>query len=655
MCGLTGILDVGGTAASAGELAAAVQVMATTLVHRGPDGEGSWADPSGAVALGHRRLAILDLSQHGAQPMTSANGRYVLVYNGELYNFRSMRAELRDYPFRGDSDTEVLLAAVERWGLHAALRRANGMFALAVWDRRLRTLHLARDRVGEKPLYYTWIGDRLVFGSELKALRQSPGFDAPISRDSLTLLLRFGHVPAPYTIHAGVAKLSAGQLLTVSADGAAGNGVPEAYWSLREVVEHGRTHPFRGSAADAVAELSGLLTESVRGRLESDVPLGAFLSGGLDSSLVTAVAQSVSPRPIDTFTVGMDDPRLDEAADARAVAAHLGTAHHEITCRPEDALALVPRLPQLYDEPFADPSALPTALISALARQHVTVCLSGDGGDEVFGGYNRYVLGQKAWRWMRRTPTAARRSGARMLLAAQPETWDRVGAGLERFLPAGSRQRSYGVKAHKLAGLLAATDARSLYVRLASAWPNPEAVVVGAVEPPTAATAGAPWGRHTDPIEQMMLADGLVTLPDDMLVKVDRASMAASLETRLPLLDPDVVEFAWRLPMELKVHGGVGKWVLRRVLDGYVPRELVERPKTGFDPPLGEWLRGPLRDWAEDLLDSSLLRQQGFLDPEAVRRVWGEHLALRRNHEYALWAVLSFQQHVAAMRPALAA
>jgi asparagine synthase (glutamine-hydrolysing) len=648
VCGVTGALDVAGRAESAAHLAGTVDAMAGTLRHRGPDSGGCWHDPSGAVALGHRRLAILDLSVHGHQPMASGSGRYVLSYNGELYNFRALRRELgaAGHRFRGGSDTEVLLAAVEQWGLNAALRRANGMFAFALWDAQRRELHLARDRLGEKPLYYSWLGDQLVFASELKGLRAHPGFAAPVSRAALTLLLRHGYVPAPYSIDDGVWKLPAGCLLTVAADGPPGNGEPQAYWSLREVAERGAADPFSGSAQEAVAHLDALLAEAVRGRLESDVPLGAFLSGGVDSSVVAALAQAASDRAVKTFTVAMDDPRLDEAADARAVAAHLGTEHHEVRCSSADALALVPRLPEMYDEPFADPSQLPTALISEVARRQVTVCLSGDGGDEVFGGYNRYVLGRKAWRWMRRTPAGARRSAARMLLAAEPETWDRVGARIGRLLPAGARQRSYGVKAHKLAGLLGATSEEAMYLRLMSQWHAPAEVVPGAAEPLTVVTDPAAWPDLPDATARMLFLDGVTTLPDDMLVKVDRASMAASLETRLPLLDPAVVEFAWRLPMAMKIRGGRGKWVLREVLHRRVPRELVERPKTGFDPPLGEWLRGPLRDWAEDLLDARRLEDQGFLDPVPVRRSWDEHLTGQRNNDYPLWAVLMFQAHV---------
>ena len=648
MCGIAGLLDVGGRVEGVASLAAIAEAMSDTLRHRGPDDGGCWHDSTGAVALSHRRLAILDLSVLGHQPMTSETGRYVTTYNGEIYNFRLLHRELSAarHQFRGGSDTEVLLAAIEHWGLNAALDRITGMFGFALWDRQRRELHLVRDPLGEKPLYYTWLGSHLVFGSELKALRAHPAFAAPTSREALTLLLRHGYIPAPYSIHDQVWKLPAGSVLTVSADGPPGHGQPRQYWSLREVALRGQADPFTGSTDEAVDELAKLLAASVRGRLEADVPLGAFLSGGVDSSAVAALAQAESSGPIKTFTVAMEDQRLDEAADARAVAAHLGTDHHEVSCTPTDALDLVPRLPDMYDEPFADPSQLPTALISAVARQHVTVCLSGDGGDEVFGGYNRYVLGGKAWQSIQRTPAVARRMASRLLFAAEQDTWDRIGSVVNRLLPAGARQRSYGVKAHKLAGLLSATSEQALFLRLVSHWQDPTAVVHGVAEPLTAVTDGSAWPELTDNTARMLLIDGVTTLPDDMLVKVDRASMAASLETRLPLLDPAVVEFAWRLPMEFKIRGGTGKWVLRHVLHRHVPRELVERPKMGFDPPLGDWLRGPLREWAEDLLDPRRIADQGFLDPIAMRKTWDEHLVGKRNHDYALWAVLMFQAYL---------
>jgi asparagine synthase (glutamine-hydrolysing) len=649
MCGVTGVLDVGH---GSDDLAGIVQSMTATLRHRGPDGEGYWVDHASAVALGHRRLAILDLSEHGAQPMTSASGRYVLSYNGELYNFRQLRRELESsgVRFRGLSDTEVLLEAIQRWGVHGALSRSNGMFAFGLWDMARRELHLCRDRLGEKPLYYAWLGTSFVFASELKALRAHPAFTGRVSREALTLLLRHGYIPAPYSIHDGIYKLPPASLLTVSATGPVGQGEPQPYWSLREVALRGAADPIDVSPDEAADLLEASLRDAVRIRLEADVPLGAFLSGGVDSSLVAALAQAESDRSVSTFTMGMDDARLDEADHARAVASHLGTDHHEVRCTPDDALALVPRLPEMYDEPFADPSQLPTALISAVARRAVTVCLSGDGGDEVFAGYNRYVLGQQAWRWMRRTPPGARRAAARLLLAASPEAWDRVAEWLHPALPDGARQRSYGTKAHKLAMLLPAASEHEVYLRLISQWDAPADIVPRTGEPTTVVTDPALWPNLPDATAQMLFLDGVTTLPDDMLVKVDRASMAVSLETRLPLLDHRVVELAWRLPMHLKIRDGRGKHVLRQVLHRYVPRNLVERPKTGFDPPLGAWLRGPLRPWAEDMLDPHRIDDDGFLHAGLVRQRWDEHLSGRRDWDYALWAVLMFQAWLASAR-----
>ncbi|HEU4542529.1 MAG TPA: asparagine synthase (glutamine-hydrolyzing) [Jiangellaceae bacterium] len=648
MCGIVGVLSLNPSAWAEHSRETVIARMASTVRHRGPDDYGHWTDEAGHVALGHQRLAILDTSHLGHQPMMSHLGRYVLTYNGEIYNFRTLRSELAasGSAFRGNSDTEVLLGAIESWGLEAALARASGMFAFALWDKQKRELSLVRDRLGEKPLYYTWVSGNLVFGSELKALLTYPDATFDYSRSALSLLLRLGYIPAPYTIYQNVWKVPAGCILRISADSSSRHGEPQPYWSLRDVAFRGVTDPFAGSEEEAVEELTRLLEVSTRGRLESDVPIGAFLSGGVDSSTVVALAQAESGEPIKTFTVAMDDHRLDEAADAHAVARHLGTDHHEIRCTEREALELVPQLSTLYDEPFADPSQIPTALISRLARQHVTVCLSGDGGDEVFGGYNRYVLGGMAWRYMRRTPSAMRWLMSRMLYAVRPDAWDRIGTIAGRLPGISDSQRSYGVKAHKLARLLTATNSQEVYSRLVSHWNDPNEVVVDGSEPGSWADILSVWSSFADPIAPMLLADGLVTLPDDMLVKVDRASMAYSLETRLPLLDPAIVEFAWQLPMDMKIRGSTGKWVLRKVLDKFVPRELIDRPKSGFDPPLGDWLRGPLRDWAEELLDPRRLTEQGFLDPTKVRQRWRQHVSGARNHDYALWAVLMFQAHV---------
>ncbi len=631
--------------------AAVATTMTRTLAHRGPDDEDVWVDEGQGVGLGHRRLAILDLSPTGRQPMVSRSGRYVMTFNGELYNYPDLRDELlrRGVTFRGTSDTEVLLEAVDTWGLRPTLQRANGMFALAVWDRWERRLQLARDRVGEKPLYYAWLGQTFVFGSELRAVRAHPGFIGQVNRDAIALLLRYSYIPAPYTIFEGVSKLPAGTIMTVSRESPSSTA-PEPYWSLADVARAGIADPLKITDGEAVDLLDDLLHDAVRIRLQADVPVGAFLSGGIDSSTVTAIMQAESSRPVRTFTVGMGTADLDEAPAARAIAAHLRTDHTEASLTADDALALVPELPDIYDEPFADPSQIPTALISRVARSHVTVCLSGDGGDELLAGYNRYVLGDAAWRRMRHLPRPLRLVASGMLTTAGPGTLDGGAAKLAHMLGRPLPLQSVGTKAHKLGAILPSRSADDMYSRLISQWDRPGDVVLQGNEPQTALLGGPAEPTLTAPIDRMLYRDGVVTLPDDMLVKVDRATMAVGLESRLPLLDHRLVELAWRLPLDVKVRGGQGKWLLRRVLDRYVPPELVQRPKMGFDPPLADWLRGPLRDWGEDLLAPDRLRQEGFLQPELVRGRWTDHLSGRRNRDYALWSVLMFQAWQAAQR-----
>lgn len=653
MCGVVGVYDAGFSTLH-DALDAQCQDMAGALSHRGPDGQGTWVDAAGGVALGHRRLAVLDLTDAGAQPMTSRCGRYVVVFNGEIYNFRSLRRELEAVgsAFRGHSDTEVLVEAVSRWGLLPALRRANGMFALAVWDRQDRRLSLARDRLGEKPMYYGWVGERFLFGSELAALRRHPDFAPRVDRDALTLLLRFSYIPAPHTIYDGVNKLLPGHVLQITAGADDHEVLP--FWSLREIAEKGTANPFVGSDEEAADELEGRLREAVATRLEADVPLAVFLSGGIDSSLITALAQEQSSTPLHTFTVGVMEGAGpgDERLAAAAVAAHLGTSHEEVLLTAEDALDTVQRLPDIWDEPFADPSQVPTAMLCSAARARATVCLSGDGGDEVFGGYNRYVLSQSAWERSRRLPDWSRQLLASRLLATTPDDWDRRWERAGSVMPRAARQYAPGTKLHKLAGLLQAEEVGEMYLGLVSQWPTPGDVVLGGAEPPTLATSRARWPELADATQQMMFIDTQVGLPDDMLVKVDRASMAVGLEVRAPLLDHELVEFAWTLPPPLKIRGGKGKWLLREVAARHVPTALLDRPKLGFDPPLDAWLRGPLRSWAEDLLAPDRLGGQGMFKTEQVRRVWDEHLAGRRNHGYALWAILMAQQWIDRYDPA---
>ena len=637
MCGICGILSF----ASAPEdgLRAAVQAMADTLAHRGPDGEGAWVDASAGLAFGHRRLAIIDLSPGGAQPMHSANGRYVITYNGEIYNYRALRAELQaaGVPFSTQSDTEVLLAACAHWGVARAAERLSGIFAFALWDRETRVLSLVRDHFGIKPLYWSRNGNAFLFGSELRALTAHSSFRREIDRDALTAYFRHNYVPAPHTIYRNVFKLLPGHILTLPFHGAPQTA---AYFDLQEVATEGRAAPLTVDDAEATEQLDILLRDAVAQQMVSDVPLGAFLSGGIDSSTVVALMQAASPRPVKTFTIGFREEAYDEAAHAKQVAQHLKTEHTELYVTPEHARAVIPSIADWFDEPFADASQIPTFLVSRLARGHVTVSLSGDGGDEIFAGYNRYTLASRYWRQMGRLPRAARAGLAMGLRQMSPASWDRLFAAIPQAL----RPRQAGDKLHKVAGLLALQSDAAVYRRLVSQWEDPASVVIGGNEP-----KGLLWDEavaHVIPdfIERMQYLDTMTYLPDDILTKVDRASMAVSLEARVPLLDPRVVRFAWQLPLSLKLRHGKGKWLLRQVLHRYVPPSLVERPKMGFAVPIDAWLRGPLREWAEDLLDERRLAADGLLNPAVVRRKWTEHLSGHRNWQYALWCVLMFQE-----------
>ena len=638
MCGITGQWG----RRDAGELTAVVQRMADALVHRGPDDQGVWVDAAERIGLGHRRLAVVDLTAAGRQPMTSASGRWVLVYNGEIYNHLAVRAELAASglapAWRGHSDTETLLAAIEAWGVDQALRRCTGMFALALWDRQGKALWLARDRVGEKPLYYGWQGDTFLFGSELKALRAHPAFNAAVDRGALALLIRHNYVPGPYSMYQGIRKLVPGTYLRM---GEGDRDVePTPYWSLAETAERGTRLPFEGSDEAALIALDHHLGSAVRGQMVADVPLGALLSGGIDSTAITALMQANSERPIRTFTIGFEEKRYDEATHARAVSKHLGTEHTEVRLSGADALDLVPRLPSMYDEAFADSSQLPTHLVMALARKHVTVALSGDGGDEFFGGYNRYAHGPRTWNRIRWLPHVFRRVLGAGLTAIPADTLNGLFGGLAGLagiaLP--------GDKAHKLGSRL--RDVRSaddLNVSLVSEWSAHPGMVLGAEVPPTLLDDRSRWPRLPGPVERMMALDALTYLPDDIMVKVDRAAMAVSLETRAPFLDHGLIEFAWSLPMHMKIRNGEGKWLLRRLVDRHVPPALMNRPKMGFGIPLDQWLRGPLRAWAEELLDEGRLAREGYLDPRPIRAAWQRHLSGQGSYGYRLWSVLMFQ------------
>jgi len=618
--------------------------MAGALRHRGPDDYGLWVETNRGAAFGFRRLSILDLSAAGHQPMVSASERFTIVFNGEIYNVEYLRKELcshrPDLRFRGHSDTEVMLAAFEAWGVEASLEKFNGMFAFAVWDSQIRTLQLARDRMGEKPLYYGWFRNTLLFASELKALRRHPEFSGDVDRNALSLLLRYNCIPAPFTIYSHVRKLAPATLLSIKDSS---DEVQKRYWSLHAAMDRGHAESFKASPEEAVDGLELLLRDAIKLRMIADVPLGAFLSGGVDSSTVVALMQSASNRPVNTFTIGITESSHDEACDARAVATHLGTNHSELYVTPEEVQAVIPRLAEIYDEPFADSSQLPTYLVAALARKHVTVALSGDGGDEIFGGYNRYTWLQRVWQSTSWMPPSVRHVTAGALNGVSVGTWDALYRIASRFLPRRLQQRLPGEKLHKIADVMGASDPREMYIGLASHWQRPDDVVMGAKEPVTAVRNGGELGITTSLVEQMMYLDSLGYLPDDILVKLDRASMAVSLETRVPILDHRVIEFACRLPLSFKIRNGCAKWILRQVLYRHVPAALVVRPKMGFGVPLHSWLRGPLRPWAEALLEPSRLRREGFIDPRPVSETWAEHLSGKRNWGYHLWDVLMFQ------------
>ena len=646
MCGIAGFWRLGVPPDGA-----TLATMTDAIRQRGPDADGHWLDANNGVGLGHRRLAILDLTPAGAQPMLSHCGRYVIAFNGEVYNFLALREELEQTgvapAWRGHSDTEVMLAAIAAWGLEAALKKFVGMFAFALWDRETRTLSLARDRLGEKPLYYGWQGDTFLFGSELKALKAHPAFRAEIDRDALTLFLRHNAIPAPYSIYQGIYKLPPGSYwqcaLTPSPSPACGRGEIKTYWSARSVVETGQRNPFQGSEGEAVAELERMLGQAVDGQMVADVPLGAFLSGGIDSSAVVALMQAHSARPVKTFTIGFNEAGYNEAEHAHAVARHLRTEHTDLYVAPRDAMDVIPHLAEIYDEPFADSSQIPTFLVSRLARSHVTVSLSGDGGDELFGGYNRYFWARNLWRKLGWMPCPLRAALAGVLTALPPVAWNAAFQKLGRWLPARLRYASPGDKLHKAAEILAVRSPEEIYLGLVSHWKNPAQLVPGSVEPLTLLTdlgqqADLPNFEH-----RMMYLDMVTYLPDDILAKVDRAAMAVSLETRVPLLDHRVVEFAWTLPLDMKIRHGQGKWLLRQVLYRHVPQSLMERPKMGFGVPIDHWLRGPLKPWAEALIEPGRLTREGVFDPAPIQRKWAEHQSGSRNWSYYLWDVLMFQ------------
>ncbi len=639
MCGFAGLHSADLRGAEALQVVAAR--MAGTMVHRGPDDEGIWCAPECGVAFAFRRLSIIDLSPLGHQPMASASGRFTIVYNGEVYNFSELRRELQGHGarFRGHSDTEVVLAAFEAWGIRAAVRRFVGMFAMAVWDATDRALTLVRDRLGKKPLYVYHQPGLITFGSEIKALAAGPAFDRTLDAMALQQYLRYLYVPAPRSIYRAVKKVRAGHLLTIR-DPRLPLPHSEPYWEVEEAARAGLAHPFTGSDGEAVDALEDLLRNAVRLRTVADVPLGALLSGGVDSSTIVALMQEAGTRPVRTYTIGFDEPVHNEAPHARAIAQQLGSEHTELMVTGEDALALVPRLPVMFDEPLADPSQLPTFLVSQLARQHVTVALVGDGGDELFAGYNRYGYGRHVLRRVSALPRFLRRVAAAGITSVSPRAWNRMYRGASAVLPRVDGHRLVGEKLHKVAAILDSWDDAEGYRSLLSAWQHPERVVnsSSALDDDVLRLLSADSPSHI--LDRMMLADQLTYLPDDLLAKVDRASMAVSLEVRAPLLDHRIVEFAWRLPLDMKVRNGTNKWILRQVLYRHVPRTLLDRPKTGFSVPIEAWLRGPLRAWAEDLLAG--IHSIPILRAEPALRAWRDLMTERRGGGLALWALLLF-------------
>lgn len=652
MCGIAGWFSPAGGA----DLGPVAQGMADTIAHRGPDDQGVWTDAAAGLALAHRRLSILDLSPSGSQPMLSACGRCVVVFNGEIYNHLELRRQLGEAPgagpaWRGHSDTETLVECVAAWGVERALKAFVGMFAFALWDRRERTLTLARDRMGEKPLYYSWQGGTFLFASELKALRAHPGFSAEIDRDAIADLLRQNYVPAPRSIFKGVHKLRPAHMLVLplgAGPASARSAVPVPYWKLSEVIADGLDNPIRGNVVEAVDMVEAQLRETIRDQMLSDVPVGALLSGGIDSSIIVALMQAESPTPVRTFTIGFREAEFDEAAHARDVAHHFGTRHTETILDARDALELIPELPTTYCEPFADSSQLPTMLVSRVARREVTVALTGDGGDELFLGYPSYFAAMRLWKVVGRAPLPLRRRLAGLLAAVPAAAWDLAFSALRPAMPPRWAAKLRGDRPKRLAQYLGARDRTDLFLLMRSLWKHPGTVVLGAddADERRARANELPDIAAFEPL--MMALDCQGFLPEDILVKVDRAAMAAGLETRVPLLDHRLVELAWRLPTDLKMRGGQQKWILRQLLKRHVPQALTERPKMGFSIPLEHWLRGPLRGWAEDMLSPDRLRREGFFAPETVQQIWSSHLSGKQALQYHVWPILMFQAWLSA-------
>ena len=627
--------------------------MSSAISHRGPDGSGLWMDKSSGIVLGHQRLSILDLSEAGNQPMQSSSGRFVITYNGEIYNHLQIRNEIEEtnlnINWRGNSDTETLLEAIDFWGIEVALQKIDGMFAFALWDKKKRSLILARDRIGEKPLYYGWQGDGInkvfLFGSELKALKAHPEFKSEINRDAITLQLRHNYIPAPYSIYKGIFKLFPGHYLVLSENDLNNHSLltSKAYWSLVQCATSGNSNQLIHNEKDIEIDFEKILKSSVKKQMISDVPIGAFLSGGIDSSTIVALMQSQSDHPVKTFTIGFNESEYDEAKYAKKIANYLGTNHTELYISPKEAMEVIPKLPNIYDEPFSDSSQIPTFLISQLTKQNVKVALSGDGGDELFCGYNRYLISKKFWNLLCLIPLPVRKILSSLIQTISPQKWNEI----SKFLPSFFLQyTNFGDKMHKGANVLKAETLNQLYYMLSSHWQNPTEVVLRSKEPGTFLTEFKPHLKGLNSQEQMMVLDFISYLPDDILVKIDRAAMATSLETRTPFLDHKLIEYVWKIPHSYKLKKGQGKWILRQILNRYVPKSLTQRPKMGFGVPIDSWLRDPLRDWAENLLDEKRLRQEGYFNAKEIRNKWDQHLSEKMNWHYHIWDILMFQSWI---------
>lgn len=645
MCGITGFISL--KADSKADLTAAIERMTRRLSHRGPDDQGIFVDEKTGVAFGHRRLSIIDLSINGRQPMTSASGRFVMVYNGEIYNYQSLARELDQYgvAWKGYSDTEVLLAGFEIWGMEKTLRKTNGMFALALWDKEKRSLFLARDRMGQKPLYYGYHQNYFFFSSEIKALKAHPSFHPEISRDAVIRFLRFSYVPTPYSIYNGIHKLTPGTSVEIPFHCLNTQQIPppQPYWDLKEIALAGIANPFSCSEDDMVERLDRVLTTAVSRRMISDVPLGAFLSGGIDSSLIVALMQQNSARQVKTFTIGFGEKEFNEADVARAVSQALKTDHTELYLTPGHALEAIPVLPGLFDEPFADSSQIPTFLVSKMTKSHVTVALSGDGGDEMFAGYNRHFWGRYLWEKLEWFPVWCRTLCSRLLKAVPAKTWNRWFDRLNHGLPGRYRQHQAGDKLFKLSQVMTASDRKEFYYLLTSCWKKPAAVVVNGNEPDHPANRFHDQPAISDFTQWMQYIDMQTYLCDDIMTKVDRSSMGNSLEARSPFLDPEVVAFSWQVPMALKISRTEGKILLKKLLGRYISNDLIDRPKKGFGVPIDDWLRGPLREWARDLLNPRRLSNQGMFQVGPIQTMWKDHLSGRNNYQYHLWNVLMYQ------------